>query len=229
MAFARRNVREPAADQAYALIRSRILELTYAPHELLSENGLATEFETSRTPVREALKRLEIEGLVEVRPQQGTFVSPIRRELVMDAQYARSALECALVADAARLRSEEDMHALEFNLSGQERAAERGDFDTLFRLDEEMHRQIANAAGRPAVWQVIADIKIHMDRARKLSLKPHHVPTLITQHREIIKAVAARNESDAIAAMREHLSFVVEHFDELVEEGSIANGKLGRS
>ncbi|MBO9590907.1 GntR family transcriptional regulator [Devosia sp.] len=217
MAFARRNAREPAADQAYAVIRSRILELTYAPHELLSENGLATEFETSRTPVREALKRLEGEGLVEVRPQQGTFVSPIRRELVMDAQYARSALECALVADAARLRSDEDLHALEFNLAAQIRAAERQDFDLLFKLDEDMHKQIAAAARRTAVWDVIADIKIHMDRARKLSLKPYHVPTLIEQHQAIIQAIATGREDDAVAAMRDHLGFVVEHFDELVE------------
>lgn len=217
MAFARRNVREPAADQAYAVIRSRILELTYAPHDALSETRLATEFEISRTPVREALKRLESEGLVEVRPQQGTFVSEIRRDLVMDAQYARSALECALVADAARLRSEEDLHALEFNLASQVRAAERQDFDLLFKLDEEMHKQIAAAAGRKAVWNVIADIKIHMDRARKLSLKPYHVPTLIEQHRAIFDALRKSDERHAVNAMKDHLSFVVEHFDELVQ------------
>ena len=80
-----------------------------------------------------------------------------------------------------------------------------------------MHRDIAKAAGRAAVWHVIADIKIHMDRARKLSLKAHHVPTLIEQHRAIIDAIADAYEPGAIAAMRDHLSFVVEHFDELVE------------
>lgn len=217
MAFARRTTREPAADQSYAVIRARILDLTYAPGDAISETRLATEFEISRTPIREALKRLESEGLVDVRPQQGTFVSAIKRDLVMDAQYARSALECALVADAAKLRSEDHIHELRFNLSRQQRAAERGDFDTLFRLDEEMHRDIAKAAGRAAVWHVIADIKIHMDRARKLSLKPHHVPTLIEQHRAIIDAIGDRNEQDAVGAMKEHLSFVVEHFDELVE------------
>jgi DNA-binding GntR family transcriptional regulator len=218
MAFAKRLNREPVSGQAYSEIKRRILDLTFRPGELLSETRLANDFGLSRTPVREALKRLETDGLVDVVPQQGTFVSPIRRALVRDAQFARSALECALVEDAARLRSDEDVRQLLFNLDGQERAAAAGDFALLYRLDEEMHARLAAAAGRPAIWDLVADIKIHMDRVRKLTLKPDHAPRLIAQHRAIVDAVAARDARGAAAAMADHLAFVIEHFDEFVSD-----------
>ena len=216
MAFARRLSREPIAGQAYQQIKQRILDLEFAPGELLSETRLAAEFGLSRTPVREALKRLETDGLVDVLPQQGTFVSEIRRDLVLDVQYARSALECALVADAADMRTDDDVRHLEFNISGQALAAERGDHAALYRLDEEMHQRIAIAAQREAVWDLIAEVKVHIDRARKLTLRPYHMPNLVEQHRRIVEAVIARQRNQAVEEMRSHLSFLVEHFDEFV-------------
>lgn len=216
MAFARRQTREPIAGQAYLSIKQRILDLTFEPGELLSETRLAMEFGLSRTPVREALKRLESDGLVDVVPQQGTVVSQIRREMVMDAQYARSALECALVADAAKLRSDEDVRQLEFNLSGQELAVNNADLDTMYRLDEEMHQRIAMAAKRPNVWDLVLEVKLHVDRARKLSLQPHHAPNLVKQHQLIIQSIVDRNQAKAVEAMKVHLNFLVEHLDEFV-------------
>ena len=216
MAFNRRQSREPIAGQAYAVIRRRILDLTFKPGELLSETRLSTEFGFSRTPVREAFKRLENEGLVDVIPQQGTFVSPIRLQLVADAQFARSALECALVRLAALKRSDALLLDLNANLLRQQLAADAGDFEELFRQDEEMHQLIAVASGRPTVWELIADIKVHMDRARKLTLQPSHVPTLIDQHRAIIEAIRLSNPDAAVDAMARHLEFLVAHFDEFI-------------
>jgi len=216
MAFNRRPSREPISGQAYASIKRRILDLTFRPGELLSETRLANEFGLSRTPVREALKRLETDGLVDVVPQHGTFVSPIRREFVMNAQYARAALECTLVRDAATGATEAALRQLDGNLLAQQAAADRGDFDTLYRLDEELHQMLAAAAGRETIWDLIADIKIHMDRVRHLTLRPDHAPTLIAQHRAIIDGVRTRDPEAAARAMAAHLRFVVEHLDELL-------------
>lgn len=216
MAFARRQSREPIAGQAYLSIKGRILDLTFEPGELLSETRLATELGLSRTPVREALKRLETDGLVDVVPQQGTFVSQIRREMVADAQYARSALECALATDAASLRTEEDVRQLQFNLSGQSLAVGQGDYAALYRLDEEMHQRIAAAAQRPNLWDLVAEVKVHVDRARKLTLQPHHAPNLVEQHRAIIDAIIAKQPTAAYRAMQTHLAWLLEHFDEFV-------------
>lgn len=216
MFFTRRPAREPIAGQAYASIRRRILDLTLAPGEAISETKLAAEFGLSRTPIREALKRLETDGLVEVIPQQGTFVSPIRRDFLLDAQFARSALECALVREAAGKRTDSDMRALDFNLAEQKLAVEAENFDGLFRLDEDMHQLIAAAAGRPAVWDLVSEIKVHMDRARKLTLRTSHGPRLIAQHTSILEAIRARDPDAAAAAMQSHLNYIVEHFDEFI-------------
>jgi GntR family transcriptional regulator, rspAB operon transcriptional repressor len=216
MAFTRRQPREPIAGRAYSSIKRRILDLTLAPGEAISETKLAGEFGLSRTPVREALKRLENDGLVEVIPQQGTFVTPIRREFLLDAQFARSALECALVREAAKKRTDRDMRVLDLNFIDQRAAVDAEDFNLLYRLDEEMHQHIASAAGRPNLWDLISEIKIHMDRARKLTLRPNHGSRLLRQHEKIIEAVREQNAGAAVEAMRVHLNFVVQHFDELI-------------
>lgn len=216
MSFKNQKLRQPVAAHAYDSIKRRILNLTLKPGEALSETRLALEFGRSRTPVREALKRLENDGLVDVVPQQGTFVSPIRRDLLMDAQFARTALECALARAAALSRGQADIASLNANLDGQEAAVAAGNAALLFELDEEMHEAIAGAAGRPNLWALILDIKIHMDRARQLTLTSEHFPTIIGQHRAIVAAIAQRDPDAAEKAMTDHLSFVVEHFDELV-------------
>jgi GntR family transcriptional regulator, rspAB operon transcriptional repressor len=216
MAFGHRQTREPISVQVYNTIRHRILDLTFEPGALLSETRLSAELGFSRTPVREAFKRLENEGLLDVIPQHGTYVAPIRRGLVMDAQFARSALECAVVRLAAERRTPAAMLELDANFSQQKSAAAAEDFENLFRLDEEMHQIIANASGRPMIWQLIAEIKVHMDRARKLTLNPTHAPTLIAQHGAIIEAVRQSDPNAAAKAMAQHLEFLVEHFDEFM-------------
>jgi DNA-binding GntR family transcriptional regulator len=211
-----RPSRRPVSEQAYAAIKRRILDLDFEPGQLLSELRLSQDFGLSRTPVREALKRLESEGLVDVVPQQGNFVAPIRLERVMDAQFARTALECKLAKVAAARRTAAALRGLERNLAQQTKAVAAGDFNKLYELDEAFHRAIAEAAGRPGVWELIADIKVHMDRARKLTLKPAHAPVIVTQHRAVVDALRAADADAASAAMDAHLSFVVEHFDDVL-------------
>ena len=229
MGFSNRKSREPVSSQAYTSIKRRILDLTLEPGEGLSEARLAAEFGLSRTPVREALKRLENDGLVDVIPQQGTFVSPIRREFLIDAQFARAALECALVRSAARLRSAGDIARLTDNLEKQIKAVEAGNGALLFRLDEQLHETIAAAAGRPNLWALITDIKIYMDRARHLSLTADHYPRLIAQHKAIIDALEAKDPLRAEQAMADHLNFVVKHFDDFVEGHSNYTKERGRA
>ncbi len=75
---------------------------------------------------------------------------------------------------------------------------------------------LTDAAGRSSVWSLIAAVKIHMDRARKLTMGPDFAPLLIRQHRRIVEAVVDQKPDEAANAMDEHLRFVVEQFDEIV-------------
>ena len=120
----------------------------------------------------------------------------------MNAQYAREALEVALAEDAARLRRPQDIVALEQNLAKQQAAVEQRNNARLFELDEELHQLIASAAGRPDIWLMVKDIKIHMDRIRRLGMFDWHVPDIIVQHRRMLDAIAKGSKSEARRAMR---------------------------
>src|ERR1700751_1292311 len=87
--------------EAYDALRASIISLQRAPGQRLSEAELAKELGVSRTPVREAIIQLRTDGLVEVTPQAGTFVSKISLRNVREAQFAREALECAAIREAA--------------------------------------------------------------------------------------------------------------------------------
>jgi GntR family transcriptional regulator, rspAB operon transcriptional repressor len=101
-----------ASGTAFAWLRDEILSGRMRPGQALSENEIAQRLGVSRTPVREAIIRLESEGLLEVRPQVGTTVSPIDVDAVADVQFLREAIECRTVALAARSVSTADAREL---------------------------------------------------------------------------------------------------------------------
>ena len=94
--------RLPAAEQIYQMLRAEIIACRIVPNEAISENRLCGMFQVSRSPVRIALTRLAEDGLIDIFPQRGTFVAPIKMRQVIESQFARTALEIALVEVAAR-------------------------------------------------------------------------------------------------------------------------------
>ncbi|MEW2017665.1 GntR family transcriptional regulator [Rhodococcus sp. NPDC076796] len=196
-----------ARERAYRELRLRIVSLTLAPGSPLSENELAEQMSVSRTPVRESLILLAEEGLVQVFPQLGTFVSRVDTERVADAQFVREAIETASLSDAVNSRSNEDLAALRANLAAQ---AEPGiDMDQFFELDEQFHQLLLAAGGHSAAWRSVESAKAHLDRARRLGLRDTRpIPDLIAQHTAIVNGLEARDFEAAARSMREHLRAV---------------------
>ena len=194
----------------YEILRSDIVSLRLPPGARLSENELGLRFRTSRTPVREALFRLVDEGLIEVRPQRGTFVSRISLGAVKRARFVRSALELAIIREAAGEGLGDGA------LAAAERAIDRqrdagGDPHRFKDADDDFHRAFADAIGYGDLWSVVESHKAQFDRIRLLSL-PDVTPIelLIGQHRAILDAVIARDPDRAEDYLRAHLSIVVE-------------------
>ncbi|MDF2689370.1 MAG: GntR family transcriptional regulator, partial [Microvirga sp.] len=131
-------------DQTLETLRRRIISLQLPPGEPLSENELAQELGVSRTPVRESLILLREEGLVQVFPQIGSFVSLVDLGRVAEAQFVREAIECAslndLAVDAAGIAGLRDI------LASQRDAEAKGDVEEFFRLDEDFHRELLRLA-----------------------------------------------------------------------------------
>jgi GntR family transcriptional regulator, rspAB operon transcriptional repressor len=193
----------------HACLRRDIVTLRLRPGERLSENDLAARFGTSRAPVREALIRLVDDGLIDVRPQRGSFVSRISLKAMERARFVREALEAAICIRAAERGITRATHLqLEATIESQIEAGENPDLFT--ELDDLFHRGFAEAVDLVSVWDVIEREKAQFDRVRFLSL-PNTTPVavLIDQHKAILRGVVSRQPDAAERAVRLHLSEVL--------------------
>jgi DNA-binding GntR family transcriptional regulator len=219
ISLAERRSGVPARTQVYATLRDAIIRAELPPGRKLSENELATWLGVSRTPIREALVRLRDERLVAIVPQLGTFVSYISPQAVSDASFIREALECAAIRQTAVVATEDDIASLEENLRAQERADERGDFDTFYVLDEEFHRVLCDLSGHATVWAVSQRAKGHLNRIRRLSIPiPTYIGEMIAEHRGVVAAVAEHDPDLAEERLRHHLRMVLREIPQIRSE-----------
>ena len=198
----------PIGGQLVASLRGRIIRGDLAPGMRLSEQEIAEAYGMSRQPVREAFIRLAGDGLVEVRPQRGTFVRKISTAEVETSRFVREAVE----ADVARLAAARASNAEIAELRAQiERQAEVSDHAAAFmRLDEDFHRTLAEIAGRAGAWAHLQPIKMQMDRVRYLTAAEFPVGRLVAEHGSIVDAVAGHDPDAADDAVRRHLRGILE-------------------
>ncbi len=192
------------APQLYGLLRERIVRAELKPGEPISETEIARAYAVSRQPVREAFIKLGEAGLVQIRPQRGTFISPISVARVMEARFVREAIEADVSRTAAAKASPEAVAVLREQIERQKRVAET-DIRAFLKLDELFHRTLAETADVPFAWRVVEDVKAQMDRVRYLSAGEVHLRLLVAQHEAIVDAVSAADEAAAEKAMRTHL------------------------
>jgi len=199
--------RASVAVEIYALLRDDIVGVKRLPGDRIQEKEYAASLGVSRTPVREAILRLADEGLVEIYPQRGTFVSRIKTEDALDALFMRTTMEGAAIEIATKKDAAAVAAALQSILNRQVEIAETHGLSTEFyALDEEFHKTILVMAGHEAVWRTLNAAKAHMDRVRRLILPdPGHLPHVIGGHESVIEAVKAGDGAAAKIALQEHL------------------------
>lgn len=209
------------AQNIFELMRSDIVLGILKPSDPIRESEIAERLGVSRTPVREALLRLQSLGLVDIFPQSGTRVAPIRVEKVRAAQLIREVVEVELVRRACRTASSESIAALGHIIEDQKIAARRNDLRRLFELDEEFHRGIYLAAGLVAVSDELEDVKVHLNRLRYVAVNwPRGADKITGEHEDILGAIERRDEAAAAAAMTSHLRAVLPVLDQLSAAGA---------
>lgn len=198
------------AQNIFELLRSDIVMGVLKPLEAIKEVEIAERLGVSRTPVREALLRLANLGLVDIFPQSGTRVAPIRLEKVRAAQLIREAVEVEVARRACRTVTEKQLAELGHLIEDQKLAAERGDLARLFQLDEDFHRSIHAAAGLLTVADELEDLKVHLNRLRYVSVHwPRGADKITGEHETILAAIRDGDEARAAAAMTGHLRAVL--------------------
>ncbi|MEY2533350.1 MAG: hypothetical protein QOF29_1260 [bacterium] len=194
------------ADRAYVQLRDRIVTLGLGPGTALREDALMADLGLGRTPLREAVKRLALEGLVEVRPRSGTFVTDVQAADIVHIAEVRGELE----AQAARLaakRMDDAGRAAAAKLDSELHAIEgtRGT-DAYMRLDERVHHFVWEAAGNPYLLDAL-------ERLWALSLRIWHLvldrvpalPAAVGEQRALLDALVAGDARRAGALMRKHV------------------------
>jgi DNA-binding GntR family transcriptional regulator len=195
-----------AAHLVYRTLRDDIVAMRRKPGEPIVEREIALARGVSRTPVREALLRLADEDLVEIFPQSGTFVARIPVNALPEAILMRTALEQTTARLAAERADARQVARLRELLERQRRIQSRGDRDRFHEADEAFHAAIAAAAGHPGIWRFIEQVKIQVDRYRRLTLPvPGRMRQVLTEHAAIVAAIEAHDQSAAAAAMAAHL------------------------
>lgn len=194
----------PLAPQLYRILRQRIISADLTPGSRISEAEIAATYALSRQPVREAFIKLAEDGLLEVRPQRGTYVRKISTAAVKDVRFVREAIEADIVALLADNPDTALVRELESQLREQKEVAE-SEASRFIVLDERFHRTLAEAAGKAYAWKVIEQVKVQMDRVRYLSALQFPMRDLVAQHSDIVRAIARGDPGAASAAMRVHL------------------------
>ncbi len=210
LSIAARAANEPVAQRVFHELKSAIVTMGLLPGRALSESEIAAQMGVSRQPVREAFIKLSEAGLVQIRPQRGTFVVKISTKQVTDARFVRQAVEVAVARRACTVMSAETIAMLRENLVRQRALATEGSPARFLALDEAFHRGLALGVDCDYAWRVVEEIKAQMDRVRYLSM-PQTTPVtrLVEQHAAILDAVEARDEARAEAAMHTHLSEIL--------------------
>ena len=204
------NISEPVNQQVYRALRRAIITCQVLPGVLLSEKEISSQFNVSRQPVREAFIKLAEAGLVKILPQRGTFVTKISIKKVIDGQFIREAVECAIIKRVAQEITESDLVLLDKNLAEQIDANKRKDIRSFLEKDDEFHQIIMNVIDCPMAWETVENIKAMMDRVRYLTLEDISPPeNLVKQHEKIVIALKKHDPEMAALALHEHLSTIL--------------------
>ena len=208
-------------EAAYVQIRRRILDIDWPPGHRALEQEVALALGMSRTPVREALMRLQNEGLVEVIPRHGMRVLPVSPNDMREIYQVLTALECmAAELLASRRPSDEDLKPLVDATKAMDKAIQADDLDAWAAADERFHAHLVDLAGNRPLQATVLNYWDRAHRARLFTLRLRPKPVNSTQeHMQMVERLRAGDAAGAAAVTRAHreranreLVAIFEHF-----------------
>ncbi|MFI1917386.1 GntR family transcriptional regulator [Nocardia sp. NPDC020380] len=199
-----------AAERAYREIKERILTGALPGGELVSENEIAGELGTSRTPVREAFLRLETEGWMRLYPKRGALVVPVPSHEADHVAHARYIVETGAVRALSPADRGALLPRLRESLDRQRELAAAGELDEFAVADADFHREYVIAANNPLLTGFYDSLRERQRRMNSAALRrgETHTDRIIEQHTRIANLIEAGNADGFAAALAEHLTAV---------------------
>lgn len=193
-------------DEIAAIVRDRILKGEYEIGEKIKENQIATELRVSRTPIREAFKLLENEGLIDYIPNRGCFAKGFTKQDVDDIYAVRAALEMLAVERAVERITDSEVTALEEEWELMEFYVRKKDSQKVLELNTAFHDIIYASTRSRFMAQVLRSYKGYIDKTRKsVFYDEAYLEAILNEHGEILDAIKHKDKEKAIGAVYRHL------------------------
>ena len=200
-------------NQAYEGIKERIINLTLRPNEQLVEQRLAQQLGISKSPIREAIQRLEREGLVYSLPFRGGFVAAVSEQDIREIFQLREALERFCIKNACLIFSGDDLKRIEKIISKADKALHQGEIKGAYLIDIQLHDFLIKSSKNEKIIQTYVNLRDHLNRYWNIaSLISGRVAKSHQEHILIIEAIAQKDEVQAEKRISEHLRSVLEEF-----------------
>lgn len=197
---------KPLRELVFESLREAIIQGRLKPGERLMEMQLADEMGVSRTPVREAIRKLELEGFVVMIPRKGAYVSGISVKDIVDVFEVRAALEALAAGLAAERITDEELEELERSLVQTTEISDKDNIGAIVENDTNFHDLIYKACRNERLVQIITHLKEQIQRFRTTSLsQPGRLRDALVEHRAIVEAISDRNIEMSQNLAREHI------------------------
>lgn len=197
---------KPLREIVFETLREAIISAALKPGERMMEIQLAEEMGVSRTPVREAIRKLELEGFVVMIPRKGAYVAGISMKDIADVFEIRSALEALAAGLAAERITEEELEELERTLVKIGECVKNNDLEGLIEVDTEFHDILFKATRNERLVQIVSNLREQIQRFRATTLAtPGRMKYALEEHKQIVEALSERNIELAQSIAREHI------------------------
>ncbi|MCL1808593.1 MAG: GntR family transcriptional regulator [Clostridiales bacterium] len=194
-----------------SVLRKDILQGKYPHGHKLTEQQICSKHKVSRTPVREALRRLEAEGLIETIPNRGAFVLGLSEQDVRDIFELRKLYEIQAVKWAARRMTDEQLEALGETIDFMEFYTQKGDVEKILNINTSFHQLIYASSHNRMLRSVLSSYQLYVAYALKArSTTTENLPLLLAEHRGIFNALKSRDMAAGVCAMEKHMDNSIE-------------------
>jgi len=198
------------SDEIYFALKKDILNLTLYPGKLISENGIASQYNVSRTPVKTAFLRLSSEKFIEIVPQKGTYVTLLDMELIKEIIYMRTVLESTVIKDVFGKINDELIDKLSNNLEKQKEMIQRAtvvEAREYYEIDSVFHSICFDFVGKIKLWNIIEELDVYYTRFRMLDMVAvRPFDRLFKEHKELFEAIKESNKEKLDEVLNRHLN-----------------------
>ena len=207
-------------DMVFEILKQEILNLELKPGQSISENEICDRFAVSRTPVRDALRRLQEQGFVESIPYKGTYVTLLNLKNIKQMIYMRVAVETMVLRDFIEICTPMMLEEIRYLIRKQQALIQEKDFEPeqFYRMDAQMHAIWFAATDKMKLWEMIQAAQLHYTRFRMLDFVTETDFTrIIKEHTNLFELIEKKDKEKLEEALKEHLYYSMKRMKRQIE------------